>query len=266
MGDTDDAATAFQRLHPREFLHRFISQGVRLDGRGLGDYRDTSIVKGFIKDADGSAKVDIGNTSVVSGVRYLVACPGDERPFTINVKLLPICNPLFDGRPSELSSSLALSMEKVVYSCLDQSELSIQEAVACFILSIDVVVIDDDGNIFDAALLAVMASLQDLCLPSVELVDDTQGGKEVVQIGETCSRKVNLTYIPVPLTMGLFGDHILADPTFEESQVVDGTISIVLDQKGTIALIYKPDGPALEYRLLETCIDTCLMHSKTLLY
>ena len=36
-------ALTFQRLHPKAYLERFLAEGFRPDGRGLGDWRDIFI-------------------------------------------------------------------------------------------------------------------------------------------------------------------------------------------------------------------------------
>src|SRR5262249_21674431 len=91
-------ALAFQRLHPRTYLERFLQEKVRPDGRGPDDWRDIAInvggwfgffpclswsrtnLAGSISTADGSALVRLGDTTVVCGVKAEIAEPDLESP------------------------------------------------------------------------------------------------------------------------------------------------------------------------------------------
>lgn len=69
------SASTFQKLQPTEFFRKFVSQGVRPDGRLLNSFRPTTVHQGVITTANGSAMVRIGGTTVVCGVRAEVAEP-----------------------------------------------------------------------------------------------------------------------------------------------------------------------------------------------
>jgi exosome complex component RRP43 len=80
-------ASIFQRLHPRAYLERFLSEGFRPDGRpilspssspspdDLSEFRDINVNVGSIQTANGSALVRVGNTTVVCGVKAEIAEP-----------------------------------------------------------------------------------------------------------------------------------------------------------------------------------------------
>ena len=82
----DDAlkASIFQRLHPRAYLERFLSEGFRPDGRPISstssgtssdEFRAVNVNVGSIQTANGSALVRVGNTTVVCGVKAEIAEP-----------------------------------------------------------------------------------------------------------------------------------------------------------------------------------------------
>jgi len=48
---------------------QLLSQGKRIDGRGLDQLRELKIETGVIPKANGSAKVTLGNTQVIAGVK-----------------------------------------------------------------------------------------------------------------------------------------------------------------------------------------------------
>lgn len=52
-----------------EFNVHCLQQGVRLDGRGCNDFRPVEIQLGPIEQASGSARVHLGGTDVLVGVK-----------------------------------------------------------------------------------------------------------------------------------------------------------------------------------------------------
>ena len=47
----------------------YLEEGKRFDGRGLDEFRKIKIETGFIKNAEGSARVKLGKTEVVAGIK-----------------------------------------------------------------------------------------------------------------------------------------------------------------------------------------------------
>jgi len=61
-------------------IQEYLEQGKRFDGRELNEFRDLSIETGVSKNADGSARVKIGNTEVLVGVKMNVGTPYSDSP------------------------------------------------------------------------------------------------------------------------------------------------------------------------------------------
>ena len=53
----------------RDYLSKLALQGRRADGRGFNEFREIKIETGYITKAEGSARVKIGNTQVVAGIK-----------------------------------------------------------------------------------------------------------------------------------------------------------------------------------------------------
>lgn len=273
----EDAAAAFQRLHPRAFYQRFVEQKVRPDGRGLEEPRECRIEKGAIKAADGSAIVEMGFTKVACGIRFMIGeAPSDhpkEGKLMINVKLLPVCSPEYNGRGASATSvSLQAFLERVVIGSkvINLNDLCIEEETACFVLCADIVCLGDDGNLTDASLLSLIEALKDLKLPHVEISQDAQSGeksksssgREVVQIGSTRDIPLALNHFPFSTTFGMFQDILLVDPTNEEAQVLDGTVSVVVNENEEIVSLHKPNGPALSSSGFDKCMELAIAMKK----
>lgn len=99
-------AEAFAKLYPEQYYAKFVSQGVRPDGRPLGAARPTSVGLGAVSTADASALVKVGTSTALAGIKCEVFQTTDEAPdegrVTVTVEMAPLCSAVTrPGRPSE---------------------------------------------------------------------------------------------------------------------------------------------------------------------
>ena len=64
----------------RENLRRMFSEGKRFDGRKLTDFRELIITKDVSNKAEGSARIVLGKTEVVVGVKFGIGEPYADSP------------------------------------------------------------------------------------------------------------------------------------------------------------------------------------------
>ena len=78
-------------------IEQLIEKGKRLDERGLLDYREIKIEQGVIEKAEGSARVFLGKTEVLVGVKVETGEPFPDTPndgvITVNAELVPLASP-----------------------------------------------------------------------------------------------------------------------------------------------------------------------------
>ncbi|TDL30067.1 hypothetical protein BD410DRAFT_811430 [Rickenella mellea] len=235
---TTSSALTFQRLHPRAYLERFISEGFRPDGRTSDDWRETSLNVGSISTADGSALVRVGDTTIVCGVKAEIAEPELDNPndgFLVpNLDLPAICSPKFKpGPPVEDAQVLSARLYDILLSScvISPSSLCIHSGRAVWVLYVDATCINYDGNAFDAALLAMVAALKNTRLPKATFDEET--GRTTV----TKKTKIPLEIqrSPTAMTFGIFDStHVLSDPTAFEEPLLDTTISVIVDERGEL--------------------------------
>ncbi|KAF7775656.1 hypothetical protein Agabi119p4_4049 [Agaricus bisporus var. burnettii] len=235
-------AAIFQRLHPRVYLERFLTENVRPDGRAIGCvmdgmgvkgeiWRDVSINVGSINTADGSALVRMGGSTIVCGVKAEIAEPDLENPdegFLVpNVDLPAMCHPKFKpGPPSDEAQVLSERLFETLTSSnfMSPKSLVVHPGKFVWTLYVDATCINYDGNVFDATLIAMVSALLNTRLPKAVYNEDT---------GQTmCYREstspLALFGLPLPTSFGIFdSSQVLADPTAFEEPLLDGTISIV---------------------------------------
>src|SRR3990170_2553943 len=64
----------------RAHIHRLAASGTRTDGRAFDEPRKLIVEKNYIKTAEGSARVRLGNTDVLVGVKIGIGEPYPDTP------------------------------------------------------------------------------------------------------------------------------------------------------------------------------------------
>jgi exosome complex component RRP42 len=95
----------------KETLKKMFLEGKRFDGRGLTDFRDVSIEYNISNKAEGSARVRMGKTDVVVGVKLQTGEPypdsQDKGNLMVSGDLLPLASPRYESGPRIRSNRTA---------------------------------------------------------------------------------------------------------------------------------------------------------------
>jgi len=87
----------------KDYLIKLAKQGKRADGREFDEYRKITIERNIIKKAEGSARVKIGNTMVLAGIKLDIGEPYPDSPeegaMSTSVELPPLASPDFEPGP-----------------------------------------------------------------------------------------------------------------------------------------------------------------------
>jgi exosome complex component RRP42 len=85
-----------------------IDEAKRVDGRELTEFREFKVEQGVIEKAEGSARVWLGNSDVLVGVKVETGEPFSDTPnegvMTVNAELVPLASPTFEPGPTDESS------------------------------------------------------------------------------------------------------------------------------------------------------------------
>ena len=216
-----------------------ISKGKRLDGRDLDQIRPIEIEVGLIKKANGSARVKLGNTEVVAGVKVETGEPFEglenKGALILSAEVLPTASPYIEpGPPDEETVELARVVDRGIRESemLDLTKLVLISGEIVYVIFVDCSVINADGNLFDATSYAVVSALLDSKLPVFEIRD-----RKVVDTGE--KQNPPITTLPVSITAVRIGDSIILDPTAEEEACMDSRITITTNSDHNFAAIQK---------------------------
>ncbi|HPP44800.1 MAG TPA: RNA-binding protein, partial [Methanomassiliicoccaceae archaeon] len=73
---SEDVISQIKKGH----IHKLLSMGRRMDGRAADEYRPIIVETGIIESAQGSARVKVGGTDVVVGVKMDIGSPFADTP------------------------------------------------------------------------------------------------------------------------------------------------------------------------------------------
>ena len=232
------------------YVKKLIEDGARADGRKLDEYREISVKTGVIENAEGSAEVRIGKTTVLAGVKMGVGEPFPDTPnegvLIVNAEFAPIASADFEsGPPGEDSVEMSRIIDRAIREShtIDTEKLAIVEGEKVWMVNVDIQIMDHDGNLRDAGALAAMAALMTARLPKYD-------GERIV-FGEY-EGKVPLTDSPTETTIFKIAGNLVIDATAEEENAVEALITIGITQKGDICAIQKSgEGYFTEEELLK---------------
>lgn len=235
-----------------------LNKGMRLDGRKPLEYRPLSVNLNFTKNAEGSAEIFIGETHVMVGVKMSV-----EKPFPdtaaqggimVNAELLPMSSPDFEsGPPSIQAIELARVVDRGIRESksVDFEKLCIEEGEKAWFVSVDVVSINDAGNLFDAAALGAIIALREARFP-------TYDGKKI-DYKKLTKEALPLTKHPVSVTVCKIGDHLIVDPLPEEEKILDARLTVASTEDGKLCALQKggdsPLKPEVVMKMIEIGLD-----------
>ena len=234
----------------KDHIHKLLAKGKRVDGRAWDEFRPISIQTNFSETAEGSARVKLGNTDVLVGVKMTTGTPFDDTPnrgvLSTNAELIPMGSPTFEaGPPDENSIELARVVDRGIRESqmIDLEALCIEPKKEVWMVFTDIYVLDYDGNLFDAAFIGAMAALRSAIVPakSHEKGDDYP---------------LPVRHFPISVTAVQIENSILVDPTLDEEKVSAARLTVTTDENGDLRAMQKGGQGALTmdqiYKVIET--------------
>ncbi|USN45679.1 MAG: exosome complex protein Rrp42 [Candidatus Woesearchaeota archaeon] len=240
-----------------------IKKGFRLDGRKNDEFRKISFEVGSIFTAEGSAKIIAGESELLVGVKLTAGTPFPDTPddgvLMVNCELRPLASPHFEEGPPSIDS---IETSRVIdrgireSGSLDTKSLCIKKGELVWMVQVDIVPLNADGNLIDLGAIASLAALRVTRFPKLE------NGKVV--FGELTDEKLKLSEFPIPVTVHKIGNNLIVDPTEAEEQASDARITITtLDDKRVCAMQKGGDQPFSEEEL-KKALDLAFSKAKDL--
>ncbi|OGS44876.1 MAG: RNA-binding protein [Euryarchaeota archaeon RBG_13_57_23] len=217
----------------RDYISKLLAKGVRVDGRKFEEMRPLTIEVDYIKSAEGSARIQLGDTQVVVGIKIDKGEPFSDTPnsgvLTTNAELIPMASETFEsGPPDEISIEVARVVDRGIREghAVDLSKMVLEPGKAVWIMFVDVHVIDYDGNLFDAANIAANAAFKTAII---------RGSKA----GLSEDQPLPVQHQPISVTVVKIDGKILVDPTHDEERVADARLTVATLENGNLCAMQK---------------------------
>ena len=256
----------------RDYITNLGTQGKRIDGRNFDHYRKIEIETNVVNKAEGSARVKIGNTQVLCGIKMDIGEPFPDTPTTgvmsTAAEFVPLASPDFEsGPPREDAIELARVVDRGVRESqvIQLEKLCITPGEKVWLVFIDIHILDYDGNLFDAASLAALAALSTTKVPvsrflkdlteqdriswqerlldlyTIPKVDEVAFGMDEANKNSNPIKDFSLpmTEPPISCTAVKINDFILFDPCFDEEVIADVRLTVATDHNGDIRAMQK---------------------------
>lgn len=248
----------------RNHIIGLLNANTRLDGRKPTEFREpVELEYGVVKTAEGSARVKIGETEVIVGVKMDVGEPYPDTPnegtIIVGAELLPMSNPEFElGPPGLQAIELARVVDRGIREskALDFRKLCITPNEKIWMVIIDICPINDSGNLFDASSLAALAALKDTKYPSFD-------GEKIDYKAKT-DKKLELEKLPIAVTVIKIGDKFIVDPDTEEEKAIDARLTVSSIEDGTLCAMQKGGDYPLTTADIDKMLDIGIEKAKEL--
>lgn len=211
----------------KENFKRMFLEGKRFDGRKLTEFRNLEVSDLVSNKAEGSARIKLGKSEVVVGVKLAVGEPYNDSPdkgnLTVSADLLPLASPRFEHGPPDFQ---AIELPRLVDRVIRGSEviklenLCIKEGEKVWTVYIDIYPINDDGNLIDAATIGAIVALKNAIVPELDENNKPDYDKK-------SKKKLPLEEDIIPLSFSFFklGGSVVLDPTREEEEACESRIT-----------------------------------------
>ncbi|XP_073013908.1 exosome complex component RRP45A-like [Typha latifolia] len=247
-------------VNEKKFIEEAILADLRVDGRRPFDFRRLTIKFGR---EDGSSEVQLGETHVMGYVTAQLVQPYRDRPnegtLSIYIEFSPMADPSFEaGRPGESAIEVGRVIDRGLREsrAVDMESLCVVAGKSVWAIRLDLHILDNGGNLIDAANIAALAAL--LTFQRPECTVGGENSQEVIVHDPEVKEPLPLTihHLPVAVTFAFFGEgsYMVIDPTFKEEAAMCGKMTATMNSNGDVCAIQK----AGEEGVLSSVIMQCL--------
>ena len=237
---TDNEVQSIQSL--------LVNAGVRPDGRMMDESRP--VIYEFSRN---SAIVRLGRTIVSCVTTPELASPSEERPAE-GIHQLSLSSPRWMNK--DFQTEVLVNVRDCLHRtrALDLESLVVRIGEQVWRLRSEIVILDNDGGLFEAVNMAVIGSLLHTMLP-----------------GSRGLRPIVLHHLPFAVSFG-FLDYsklpsfdrnqsytqplCVVDPTFQESVALNGMLTVFVNAQNEICAIHKNGGVSLSSFIFPFQSDT----------
>ncbi|KAH7277292.1 hypothetical protein KP509_39G044100 [Ceratopteris richardii] len=217
----------------QNFVVAALKEDQRIDGRRPFDSRRLNMK--FLRE-DGSAEVQLGQTLVMCCVSCQLVQPFPDRPnegsLSVFTEFSPMADSSFEpGRQGENAVELGRVIDRGLREsrAVDTESLCVLAGKAVWSLRIDISILDNGGNLIDAASIAALAALLSFRRPEC-----SAGGEEGQEV---------IIHPPE-----------VVDPSYKEELVMKGRLTVTMNVHGDICSVQKGGGVGVSSGEIMRCL------------
>ncbi|XP_072577198.1 exosome complex component RRP42 isoform X2 [Vulpes vulpes] len=202
-------------------------------------------------------------SSLLTGLLASWACPREVFHSPESSLLLPSsanATPEFEGRGGDdLGTEIANTLYRIFNnkSSIDLKSLCISPREHCWILYVDVLLLECGGNLFDTICIAVKAALFNTRIPRVRVLEDEEGSKDIELSDDPydCIR-LSVENVPCIVTLCKIGYRHVVDATLQEEACSLASLLVSVTSKGVVTCMRKVGKGSLDpesiFEMMET--------------
>nr|XP_058144795.1 exosome complex component RRP42 isoform X3 [Dasypus novemcinctus] len=173
--------------------------------------------------------------------------------------------PEFEGRGGDdLGTEIANTLYRIFHnkSSVDLKSLCISPREHCWVLYVDVLLLECGGNLFDAISIAVKAALFNTRIPRVRVLEDEEGSKDIELSDDPydCIR-LNVENVPCIVTLCKIGCRHVVDATLQEEACSLASLLVSVTNKGVVTCMRKVGRGSLDpesvFEMMEVRLWRC---------
>lgn len=151
---------------------------------------------------------------------------------------------------------ISMLLQRVIVdgAMVDLEALTVQRGRLAWNLYLDIHVLSHAGNLVDCAVLAAMAALTSFRLPQTEV--SPTGDLTIFPANEREPLPLTIHHIPFAVSFALFadGDIVVLDPTREEPEAAQGTMTVLMSEHGELCGVHKVEGSPVSPDVAMRCV------------
>ncbi|KAJ3181028.1 Exosome complex component RRP42 [Gaertneriomyces sp. JEL0708] len=276
----------------RDYISKGVEANIRADGRGKGDYRALHLETGLVAQASGSCRVKLDSgTDVLVCVKVEIgsiepsadndadddtvldegewkAKDRDRGRISCNVECSPSATRgLMEPQDVEnMCIEYSQFMNRVLngdQGGIDLKSLCIIHGSTCWILNIDVLVLDFGGNLLDIILVATRGALHNTRIPKA-IIEESDGKVDFAISDDETELVRGWEGVPLCVTLNKIGYGHVVDASPSEEMCASCRLSVMINNKGNICATQKSGTGGLEPSLLAEMQQTARNVAQTL--
>ncbi|XP_074264420.1 exosome complex component RRP45A-like [Silene latifolia] len=252
-------------INERNFIETALKSGIRVDDRGLMDYRDLTIE---FDGEDGYSYVQLGETKVMGFVTAQLVKPYKDRPnegsLAIYTEFSPMADPTFEiGRLVESAVELGRIIDRGLREsrAVDTESLCVLAGNLVWSIRVDLHILDNGGNLVDAANTAALAALMTFRRPECTLGGEDGMEVKVHSPEEQEPLPLIVHHLPIAVTFAFITDNNIAviDPSHFEEALVKGRMIVTVNANEEVCAIQKAGGVGITPTVVLTCLQNAAL-------